>query len=377
MMYAGILSDYAVTPMAAGSMANFSAVDNGQSALRYFEHPFGLPEGCMASLFDRDALSDFVGEKGHGLTFFEKLAVASAWPALILADIDPADPEVACIVSTTKANVELIGTEGFTTADVAAGRIAGALGLHRRPVVVSNACISGLAAQICAMRMIRSGVARYVVVTGADAQSRFIISGFQSFKALSADACRPFDKDRCGLNVGEASATIVYAATPGDADEWILAEGAIRNDANHISGPSRTGDGAYACLRALESVAAGKPAFINAHGTATVYNDEMEAVAINHAGLGDVAVNSLKGYFGHTMGAAGVLETIMSKYSADAMTLLPTRGFSESGVSVPLQVSARHRQLPPVKSFVKLMSGFGGCNAAALFRKGGSDGSIY
>ena len=371
-MIAKVISDYAVTPLGAGSATNYEAVASGASALQLHEGTFGVPEPFMASLVNRDAIDAFVGARGNGLTFFEKLAVASAWPALVGADIDPASPEVAYVISTTKANVDDIGTERFTTPDESARRIVAALGGTTAPLVVSNACISGLCAQIAAKRILDSGRARYVVVTGADAQSRFIVSGFQSFKALSADPCKPFDAARTGLNLGEASATIIYeGAGKAAPHEWVLCRGAIRNDANHISGPSRTGEGSYRCLEALHLDSANMPAFINVHGTATPYNDEMEAIAISRAGLSEVPVNSLKGYYGHTMGAAGVLETIISMQAADNRTIIGTRGFDTMGVSCPVNISADNRPVSPANSFVKLLSGFGGCNAAALFTKGG------
>ena len=110
---------------------------------------------------------------------------------------------------------------------------------------------------------------------------------------------------------------------------------------------------------------------MNVHGTSTLYNDEMEAIAIDRAGLLNVPVNALKGTFGHTMGAAGILESILSMHAVDAGLVLPTRGFSERGVSRPVRVSAAAGQTDK-RAFVKLLSGFGGVNGALLFRKGGA-----
>ena len=111
-------------------------------------------------------------------------------------------------------------------------------------------------------------------------------------------------------------------------------------------------------------------AFINTHGTATLYNDEMESVAIERAGLSNVPVNGLKGYYGHTMGAAGILETILSMWAVDDHTILATRGFENLGVTHPLVLSSENRQTDK-RAFIKLLSGFGGCNAALLLAKGG------
>ena len=217
--------------------------------------------------------------------------------------------------------------------------------------------------------MIRSGRFRQVIVVGAELQPPFVVTGFQSLKALSPEACKPFDASRVGLNLGEAAAAIVLKADEGD---WELVAGAIRNDANHISGPSRTGEGSYNALRAVLPFVEKKDlAFVNVHGTATVYNDEMESIALGRAGLTDVPVNALKGYFGHTMGAAGLLESILSMKALEAGIVPATRGFSQLGVSVPVRVSDKEQ--PAIgNSFIKLLSGFGGVNGAILLRKGGA-----
>ena len=109
-------------------------------------------------------------------------------------------------------------------------------------------------------------------------------------------------------------------------------------------------------------------AFVNVHGTATAYNDEMESISIYRAGLIDVPVTGLKGCYGHTMGAAGVVESILSMYAVQDGTVLATRGYSECGVSYPVNVSAECRKTTG-SSFIKLLSGFGGCNAALLYEK--------
>ena len=237
-----------------------------------------------------------------------------------------------------------------------------------KPIVVCNACISGVCAQIEAMRALRSGRYDYAVVIGADEQSPFIISGFLSFKAISDEPCRPFDKDRKGLNLGECAATVVLEASDGKKSGWELVCGAIRNDANHISGPSRTGEGSYLCLmEVLKECNRNELAFVNVHGTATAYNDEMESIALYRAGLIDVPVTGLKGYYGHTMGAAGLMESILSMYAVRDNTVLATRGYSEQGTTYPVSVCSEIRECNG-SEFIKLLSGFGGSNAALLYR---------
>ena len=369
-----------ISPLGMSSAENYAAVKAGQSVLTRYEGKWGLPEPFVASLVDRDKVEQaFAALADNGkYTFFEKMIILSASRAIQEASINTSSERVLFILSTTKGNVFLLDKreKGFPEDRVLLGAAARQMtdffNNPNPPMVVSNACISGVCAQIEAMRNLESGCFDYVVVVGCDVQSAFIVSGFQSFKALSPEPCKPFDANRCGLNLGDATATIIYTRkdTVGP-DEWVACRGAIRNDANHISGPSRTGEGSYRALKvALGDVDPDQIAFINTHGTATVYNDEMESVAIERAGLSQVPVNGLKGYYGHTMGAAGILETILSMYAIDDHNILATRGYDTLGVTHPLVVT--NQNLPTDKRmFIKLLSGFGGCNAALLFAKGG------
>jgi 3-oxoacyl-[acyl-carrier-protein] synthase-1 len=267
--------------------------------------------------------------------------------------------------------VELLGNPDTPTEILHPGesarRIARHLGIATEPIVVCNACVSGLSALILAERLLTQKVYDYAIVCGADVLSRFVISGFQSFKSMDANPCRPYDNERLGMNLGEAAATMILASeVTGHHDGWALLQGTIRNDAHHISTPSNKGEGAYrAMMPLLQQIDKDELALVNAHGTATMFMDQMEAVALDRAGFSDIPVNSYKGYFGHTLGAAGVLETILTIHALDDHTILGTRGFQELGVSVPIQVSAEAKHTDK-RTFLKLISGFGGSNAALL-----------
>ena len=360
------LADNIYSPLGATTWENYQAVMAGQCALKQYS----LPDGSLytASLFDRilENLEDL-----DKPTFFEQICIVSASDAIARAGIDPKSPRCRFFLSTTKGNVHLLakGETERALLGTSANLICRHFGNPNPPLVVSNACISGLSAQIVAMRSIEAGLCDTAVVIGCDVQSEFIISGFQCLHALSPDQCRPFDKDRCGLNLGEAAATIVYAeskhSTLLSQTKWVAEGGAMCNDANHISGPSRTGEGSYRCLQALD-INKDELAFISVHGTSTLYNDEMESIAIDRAGLADVPLFSLKGIYGHTMGAAGVLETILSMQAVEHGVVFGTRGFENLGVSRPVSVSTDSRTTNK-QSFVKLLSGFGGCNAAMKF----------
>jgi 3-oxoacyl-[acyl-carrier-protein] synthase-1 len=114
------------------------------------------------------------------------------------------------------------------------------------------------------------------------------------------------------------------------------------------------------------AVSASDLSFISAHGTATIYNDEMEAKAFNHAELNDIPLHSLKGHFGHTLGAAGVLESILTYQSLKEGIVLPSKNYQELGVSVNVNVSQSLSKSTKTHA-LKTASGFGGCNAAIIY----------
>ena len=200
--------------------------------------------------------------------------------------------------------------------------------------------------------------------------SSFTASGFLSFKSLSNEACRPFDADRQGLNLGEAAATIVFTRADNLREgDWLFERGEMDNDAFHLSTPAPSGEGARKVLEAvMKGRDASELAFVSAHGTATMFNDQMESVAIEKAGLSSVPLTALKGWFGHTLGASGVLEVILGMMAVSESVVLPLRGFREIGVSGKVNISPELRATDK-NSFLKMISGFGGCNAAALYRR--------
>lgn len=351
-----IIADNIISPLGETSEENYLSVKAGRSGIRAYEPgTCNIPEGFYASLLFED---------------FETLALRSAQKAIANAQLELKGKRTAFILSSTKGNIE----ENISLAD-SAQRIASQLGIDAKPIVVCNACISGLSALILGNRLIDSGLYDAAIVCGCDTPRQFILSGFQSLKALSAEPCRPFDMERMGLNLGEAAATLILSKNPIQGNSWRMGDGFIRNDAFHISTPSKTADGLYLSLqRTLESFTKEISstceqidlkehlAFINAHGTATLFNDQMESVAIGRAGLSDLPANAYKSFWGHTMGAAGILETIICMKAIDDDTILGTRGFSELGVSGKMNICAENRSTDK-KGFIKMLSGFGGCNA--------------
>ena len=373
------IADNITSPLGLTTADNYKAVCEGKSCLKRYEGKWELPEPFVASLFQDGQIEDmFISEinSDDAYTRFEKMVLLSATKAIEDSGIDASSDKTIFVLSTTKGNVSLLEKNvcGVDDNRVLLGVMANVISCHfgnsNMPIVVSNACISGVCAQIVAKRCLESSKYDNAVVIGADEQSPFIVSGFMSFRALSPEVCRPFSKNRNGLNIGEAAATIIYQRCDNVIDGWQAVKGAIRNDANHISGPSRTGEGSYRALKYVmtDEVVPDDIAVVNVHGTATVYNDDMESIALSRAGLSDTPINGYKGYYGHTMGAAGILESILSMKALDNGLILPTRGFDEIGVTHPVNISNKIRHTDK-KTFIKLLSGFGGCNAAMLFSK--------
>ena len=359
------IADNILSPLGESTAQNYEAVKEGRTQLRRYEQYEGIPEPFTASMFTASQWQQLAVE---GMTRFESLAFRSAQKAIRDAAIDVTAPNVLFILSTTKGNIEQL-SQNTSSIHQSLSTLATALGIQTEPIGVCNACISGVSAIILAMRLLESRVYDYAVVTGADILTPFVISGFQSLKALSADACRPFDIERLGLNLGEAAATIVLQrceAADADSHAWQFAAGAVRNDGFHISSPSKNGEGLRLALEAAGAPSVSEQmAFINAHGTATMFNDQMESVAIERAGLTALPVNAIKGYFGHTLGAAGIMETILSMAAVDDHTVLGTKGYTERGVSGKILLSAENSQTNR-PGFIKTISGFGGCNAALV-----------
>ena len=283
--------------------------------------------------------------------------------------------KVGFILSTTKGNIsalEKTNNDNFQSLYLQhlAEKVALFFNIRTEPIVVSNACVSGALAVSVAKRLIQVEMFDHVFVVAGDEVSKFVLSGFNSFQAMSELPCKPYSINRTGVSLGEAAATVLVSSDRENAKIKIIGDGSI-NDANHISGPSRNGEGLYRSIAsALEEskVNASQIDYISAHGTATPFNDEMEAIAFNRLGLENVPLNSLKGFYGHTLGASGLLETVIGIQSVLESKLLASLGFDQIGVSQPINI-IKANENKNINYFLKTASGFGGCNTAVLFEK--------
>lgn len=377
-----------ITSLGLTGEENFSSLLKGGTGIRLTDDPVLYPGPVPLSLVDTGKLDERVAEvlhlrkkssPVHSFTRLEKMFILSVHQALEEQEVHPSNPRTRLVISTTKGNIDLLEERYRLVFNHKRlylwelGRVIGTFfGFASPPLIVSNACVSGIVAVMAAARTIRAGRFDDAVVTGGDIISEFVISGFRSFQALSNEPCRPFDLDRTGLSLGEGCGTLVLSSRPPSGRAVIRVAGAATsNDANHISGPSRTGgELSWAIDRALEEavLTPGDIDYISAHGTATVYNDEMESRALGLSGLSEVPVNSFKGYWGHTLGAAGVVESAAALSSLEHGMLIRSAGFETPGTPVPINVITATRS-SALKTCLKTASGFGGCNAAIIYQK--------
>ncbi|APG59505.1 beta-ketoacyl synthase N-terminal-like domain-containing protein [Christiangramia salexigens] len=371
-----LLTDSIISPIGFGTFENINAIRSGRSALQFHERD-GFEKGCYAGLIPESLIDLSFQELGDidSYTKLEKMIILSI--DQVLEENPGLDLEsTGLILATTKGNIDLLRKNDFSSERLflwnMAETIAEFFGFIQKPIVVSNACVSGSLAIRTANDLINSGRFSKVIVAGGDLVSDFVLSGFQSFQAISPEPCRPFSDDRKGISLGEAAAAVLIGSSDDITEEGIAyIDGVSANDANHISGPSRNGEGLYLSIKKLLQRNDIKPAqidYLSAHGTATTYNDDMESIAFHRAGLSEVPVNSFKAYYGHSLGASALIESILTKHSLLNNELLRSLNFTTSGTSEKLNIIEENRS-EDLNFALKTASGFGGGNLAIFLKK--------
>lgn len=361
------------------SLTAISQIKNEVSGLKLIEDKDIFSKPFYSSKIDLEKLEERFETLNpkEAYTRLEKMLIVSLRDTLEKSKIELTD-RVGLIISTTKGNIDVLEAQNKFPEEraylsVLGKKIKEFFRFKNEAIVLSNACVSGILAVAVAKRFIEQGKYDHVFIVAGDLVTPFILAGFQSFQAMSDEPCRPYCKTRSGINIGEvATSVLVTNNTNRLAEESVAILGeASCNDANHISGPSRTGEGLFRSITSAlkqSKLSAEDIDYISAHGTATSFNDEMEAIAFNRAGLKNVPLNSLKGYFGHTLGASGLLETIIGMHSLHQNTLFASKGFQKLGVSEYLNIIER-TVYKEISAFLKTASGFGGCNTAIVFQK--------
>jgi len=365
-----------LTPIGFDVPTNIKNIIGGVSGIQLHKNTQLMKTPFYASIVNDEAIHSAFAKvtSAENFTRLEKMMILALQPVIEKSKVT-LNERTGFILSTTKGNITSLedsSSDGFQQAHLSqlAKNVADYFGFTTEPIVISNACVSGILAVAIAKRLIQSEMFDNVFIIAGDEVSEFVLSGFNSFQAMSDLPCKPYSKNRSGVTLGEATAAVLVSSNKENAKIKIIGDGSI-NDANHISGPSRTGEGLF---RSIESALAeakintNQIDYISAHGTATPFNDEMEAIAFNRLGLENVPVNSLKGFYGHTLGASGLLETVIGIESVLENKLFASLGFDEIGVSQPISIIEKNED-KEMNLFLKTASGFGGCNTAVLFEK--------
>lgn len=357
-------------------------ISKGISGLEKYEDTSLLPEPFCASMISSEKIKEEFSKIADASKFtkLEQMLILSLKNVIDVSNI-LLNEKVGLIISTTKGNIDVLEKDSDFPESRAylseLGKIIqNFFGFKNEAIILSNACVSGVLAISAAKLFISEGKYDHVFITSGDLVTKFTLSGFNSFQALSAEPCKPYDKNRTGINLGEVAASVLVTSSSSSSENLpkeaveILGD-ATCNDANHISGPSRTGEGLFRSVKSAlkeANLEASQIDYISAHGTATPFNDEMEAIAFSRLGMENVPLNSLKGFFGHTLGASGLLETIVGMHSLEKNTLFISKGFAELGVSKNINV-IKSNTSKNLQTFLKTASGFGGCNTAVIFKK--------
>lgn len=261
--------------------------------------------------------------------------------------------------------------------------IATAFGLHGPTVSICTACASSTNAIGYAADLIRSGRADAALAGGTDAISATVFAGFSSLEALSPRPAAPFSRNRAGLSLGEGAGVLVLiradlANRLGVPIGTEIAGYGISSDGYHPTAPRPDGSGAArAILAALSDAgaAASQVGYINAHGTGTDKNDSSEAAAI-HAALGAVAahipVSSTKSMTGHTLGAAGAIEAIITAEVLREGTIPPTANYERADPDCDLDIVGNQSRSARVDVALSNSFGFGGANASLVMTSPGA-----
>lgn len=251
-----------------------------------------------------------------------------------------------------------------------------AFGISAPAQVIANACASGTNAIGHAFNCIRSGKYQRVLTGGYDAISELVFVGFDSLQASTPEKCRPFDRERTGMVLGEGAAILLL-------ENWESAQrrGAkilgeiigygISTDNHHLTQPDPSGIGPHRAMEdALRSAAIGAKEidYINAHGTATPFNDAAEGKAVGEL-FKNVPVSSTKSMMGHSLGAAGAIESVICLLALQHQFLPANINFRAPDEDVDLNIVANESRAASIRTVLSNSFGFGGTNASIVMRK--------
>jgi len=298
-----------------------------------------------------------------------------------------APERIACVIGTSTAGIgcteaayrELGESQHFDTRfllprvhtpHTSSAYVARRLGLQGPVMTISTACSSSAKVFAAAARLIEAGLADAAVVGGVDSLCQSVLYGFHSLELVSERPCRPFDRDRNGLSLGEAAGFAILESDP-EQSLGRLAGWGESSDAHHMASPHPEGRGAVAAMRQALGAAGIDPSgigYINCHGTATAMNDQVEAGAIHRVFGSPPPAASTKGWTGHTLGAAGIVESVFSLLALSDCFLPAGLNLDEpeDGWADFILTESRHEKVAHVLSN---SFGFGGSNCSLIFAR--------
>ncbi len=371
-----------------GLAAVRSALNAEQSGLRPNDYPncaldtwIGRVEGVEAVELG-DELSRFACRNNR----LASLALEQdGFRQRVAALLERHRPErVACVVGTSTAGISRTEQAyreldehgqfrpehllpGVHTPHTSSAFLAAALGLRGPVQTVATACSSSAKVFATAARLIQAGFADTAVVGGVDSLCLSVLYGFHSLELVSPEPCRPFDRARRGLNLGEAAGFAILEREPEQSLGRLLGWGAS-SDAYHMAAPHPEGAGAVAAMRQALNLAGLDPkaiGYINCHGTATPMNDRIETAALNQVFGRPPAASSTKAWTGHTLGAAGITETVISLLALNDGYLPASLNCTDPEVGAEdfILTGGRREQVQAVMSN---SFGFGGSNCSLV-----------
>ena len=384
-----------VSPYGAGVKAFWEGLAAGSCAIR----PISLidTEGFRARIA-AEVPADVMAGLGVSprRARADRIGLAAAREALADAGLGPAERAEAALVIGAVGGGMLEG-EGWYWEETRTGRpsprikalrsilpythaetLGWRLGIRGPKETVVMACASGSASLALAADLIRDGVVPLALAGGVDALTRICFMGFNALKLLDPEPCRPFDRDRRGMSIGEAAAFLVLEdaehcrARGGSVHAELLGAG-MTTDAHHVTSPHPEGEGmmrAMTLALADAGIDAGAVDYVNAHGTGTLQNDRTEALAIARVfGAGRVPMSSTKSLVGHTMAAAGSVEAAATVLALRHGLIPPTANLGAVDPEIPFDCVPITARPAPLEIALSNSFGFGGQNVSLIFRR--------
>ena len=347
--------------------------------------PFGQVEISSETLQKKLQITE------AGVTRTTMLAMHAFTEAVTNSAISPADissSETALVTATTvggmcltdelynDANKNQDGSEYTASYDCASVSMYIQKRYSMNGIInsINTACSSSANAIMYGAMLIKNGFAKRAIVGGTDSLAKFTINGFNALHILSADKCTPFDENRKGLNLGEGAAFLVLEKEEDINGKKVYAELSgycNNNDAYHPSSLSEQGDGPFLSMQGalqLAKLTPGEINFINAHGTGTENNDEVESRAMIRLFDNPPAFASTKANIGHTLGAAGAIEAVYSILSLMHQDIYPNLHFKNTIRATGLTPIQEYKKIP-VNHVMSNSFGFGGNCSSLIFSK--------